>query len=37
MRVMLLHKLAEDIPEDYIPPQKLIADVGLLPGLWNSR
>jgi hypothetical protein len=28
MRVMLLHKLAEDIPEDYVPPQKLIADVG---------
>jgi hypothetical protein len=26
MRVMLLHKLAEDIPEDYVPPQKLIAD-----------
>lgn len=25
---MLLHKLAEDIPEDYVPPQKLIADVG---------
>jgi hypothetical protein len=23
MRVMLLHKLA-DIPEDYVPPQKLI-------------
>jgi hypothetical protein len=29
MRVMLLHKLAEDIPEDYLPPQKLIADVGI--------
>jgi hypothetical protein len=28
MRVMLLHKLAEHIPEDYVPPQKLIADVG---------
>jgi hypothetical protein len=28
MRVMLLHKLAEDIPEDYVPPQKPIADVG---------
>ncbi len=28
MRVMLLHMLAENIPEDYIPPQKLIADVG---------
>jgi hypothetical protein len=28
MRVMLLHKLAEHIPEDYAPPQKLIADVG---------
>jgi hypothetical protein len=28
MRVMLLHKLPEHIPEDYIPPQKLIADVG---------
>jgi hypothetical protein len=28
MRVMLLHKLAEDILEDYVPPQKLIADVG---------
>ena len=27
MRVMLLHKLAEGIPEDYVPPQKLIADV----------
>jgi hypothetical protein len=26
MRVMLLHKLAEHIPEDYVPPQKLIAD-----------
>jgi hypothetical protein len=25
MRVMLLHKLAEDIPEDYVSPQKLIA------------
>ena len=28
MRVKLLHKLAEHIPEDYVPPQKLIADVG---------
>jgi hypothetical protein len=28
MPVMLLHKLAEDIPEDYVSPQKLIADVG---------
>ncbi len=28
MRVMLPHKLAEHIPEDYVPPQKLIADVG---------
>ena len=28
MRVMLLHKLAEHIPEDYVPPQKLIGDVG---------
>jgi hypothetical protein len=28
MRVMLLHKLAEHIPEDYVPLQKLIADVG---------
>jgi hypothetical protein len=28
MRVMLLHKLAESIPEGYVPPQKLIADVG---------
>jgi hypothetical protein len=28
MRVMLLHKLAEHIPEDYVPPEKLIADVG---------
>ena len=32
MRVMLLHKSAEDIPEDipedYVPPQRLIADVG---------
>jgi hypothetical protein len=28
MRVMLLHKLAEDIPEDYVPPQKLIANSG---------
>ena len=28
MRVMLLHKLAEHIPENYVPPQKLIADVG---------
>ena len=28
MRVMLVHKLAEHIPEDYVPPQKLIADVG---------
>jgi hypothetical protein len=28
MRVMLLHKLAEDIPEDYVPPQKMIADDG---------
>jgi hypothetical protein len=28
MRVMLLHKLAEHIPEAYVPPQKLIADVG---------
>lgn len=28
MRVMLLHKLAEDLPEDYVPPQKLIADAG---------
>jgi hypothetical protein len=28
MRVMLLHKLAEHILEDYVPPQKLIADVG---------
>jgi hypothetical protein len=28
MRVMLLHKLAEHIPEDYVPPQKLIADAG---------
>jgi hypothetical protein len=27
MRVMLLHNLAEDIPEDYVPPQHLIADV----------
>jgi hypothetical protein len=25
---MLLHKLAEHIPEDYVQPQKLIADVG---------
>jgi hypothetical protein len=25
---MLLHKLAEDIPEDYAPPQKLIATGG---------
>ena len=25
---MLLHKLAEHIPEDYVPPQKPIADVG---------
>jgi len=29
MRVMPLHKLAEDIPEDYVPPQQLIADVGV--------
>lgn len=28
MRVMLLHKLAEDIPEDYVPTQKLIATSG---------
>ena len=28
MRAMLLHKLAEHIPEDYVPPQKPIADVG---------
>jgi hypothetical protein len=28
MRVILLHKLAEHIPEDYVPPQKPIADVG---------
>ena len=28
MRVMLLHKLAEHIPENYVRPQKLIADVG---------
>jgi hypothetical protein len=28
MRVTLLSKLAEHIPEDYVPPQKLIADVG---------
>jgi len=28
MRVMLLHKLAEHIPEDYVPPQKPIGDVG---------
>jgi hypothetical protein len=28
MRVMLLHKLAEHIPEDYVPPQKPIAGVG---------
>jgi hypothetical protein len=28
MRVTLLHKLAEHIPEDYVPPQKPIADVG---------
>jgi hypothetical protein len=41
MRVMLLHKLAEDIPEDYVPPQRLIADVvgvrhqsGPFPSLW---
>ena len=27
MRERLLHKLAEHIPEDYVPPQKLIADV----------
>jgi hypothetical protein len=26
MRSMLLHKLAEDTPEDYVPPQKLTAD-----------
>jgi hypothetical protein len=30
MRVMLLHKSAEDIPEDYAPPQKLIADVAMM-------
>ena len=30
MRVMLLHKVAEHIPEDYVPPQKLIGDVPLL-------
>lgn len=28
MRVMLLHKIAKDIPEDYVPPPTLIADVG---------
>jgi hypothetical protein len=28
MRVMLLHKLAKHIPEDYVPTQKPIADVG---------
>jgi hypothetical protein len=28
MCVMLLHKLAEAIPEDYVLPQKLIADGG---------
>ena len=28
MRVMLLHKLAEHIPADYVPPQRLVADVG---------
>jgi hypothetical protein len=25
---MLPHKLAEHIPGDYVPPQKLVADVG---------
>jgi hypothetical protein len=28
MRVMMLHKLAENIAEDYVLPQKLVADVG---------
>ena len=28
MHAMLLHKLAEHIPEDYVPPQKPIADAG---------
>jgi hypothetical protein len=28
MRVMLLHKLLEDIPEDFVPPPKLLQDVG---------
>ncbi|HEV2906286.1 MAG TPA: hypothetical protein VGZ50_03105 [Actinomycetota bacterium] len=31
MRVMLLHKLAEDIPEDYVPPQKLIVSCWTSP------
>ena len=28
MRAMLLHRWAEHVPQDYVPPQKLIADVG---------
>lgn len=32
MRVMLLHKLDESIPDAYTPPPKLIADVGKMVG-----
>src|SRR5215207_8279324 len=30
MRVMLLHKLPQQMREDYVLPQKLIADVGMM-------
>ena len=36
MRVMLLHKLAEDIPDDYVPPAEVQEQLRLLhERSWN--